>query len=102
MPPSTSFSVLAQYLWKKTEQEKHQNYIDVQDRQLWKPINNLKTSTHTFRNGTKIVGEYDQDIPQSQTVDNPMASRWDNPTKFEGPDYEKNISTLSMCGEKFY
>ena len=26
-----------------------------------------------FASGTKIVSEYDQEIPQSQTADNPMA-----------------------------
>ena len=28
-----------------------------------------------FAWGLKIVSEYDQDIPQSQTADNPMAPR---------------------------
>ena len=30
-----------------------------------------------FRDGcSKIVSEYDQEIPQSQTADNPVAFRW--------------------------
>ena len=32
----------------------------------------LKSS---FLNATKIVSEYDQEIPQSQTADNPVAPR---------------------------
>ena len=62
---------------KKKKQENNENYIDVQgDRQLWQLINNLKTHTHTHT----------------------VLQEWDKPTKFVGPDYEKNISTLSMCG----
>ena len=30
---------------------------------------------HAFFKGSKIVSEYDQEIPQSQTADNPMALR---------------------------
>ena len=30
---------------------------------------------HISFKGTKIVSEYDQEIPQSQTADNPVASR---------------------------
>ena len=48
------------------------------------PIENLKAIRFLINSGpeplknhkaTKIVSEYDQDIPQSQTADNPMAPR---------------------------
>ena len=35
---------------------------------------NFKVFAET-RYGTKIVSEYDQEIPQSQTADNPVAQR---------------------------
>ena len=39
-------------------------------------LSNDNGEHHTFSDiTTKIVSEYDQEIPQSQTVDNPVAPR---------------------------
>ena len=35
----------------------------------------LKLCNRVFDQSTKIVSEYDQEIPQSQTADNPVAPR---------------------------
>ena len=47
--------------------------------QSHEPISNFRDVggvLHIFSNvNTKIVSEYDQEIPQSQTADNPMAPR---------------------------
>ena len=36
-------------------------------------ISSLQRFHHHFRSYAKIVSEYDQEIPQSQTADNPVA-----------------------------
>ena len=38
-------------------------------------LEKLKTYLHMYMGKTKIVNEYDQEIPQSQTADNPVEPR---------------------------
>ena len=38
-------------------------------------VRNIISKGHKYRFHSKIVSEYDQEIPQSQTADNPVATR---------------------------
>ena len=43
--------------------------------QDWKQVDQINSPCQTMQSSPKIVSEYDQEIPQSQTADNPVASR---------------------------